>query len=268
MGQADTVYARLSQRLRAVAGLARPCRVLADIGTDHAYLPIYLVGSGIAERAIAMDLRTGPLEQAEKNIAALCEDPMRVQTRLSDGLKELKEDEADAIVIAGMGGALTVRILQADMETAQRARFLILQPQSELPMVRAFLWQHGWFTEDENMILEDGKFYPMMRIVFDRQRAQEQMQMSGEGGLHYGPVLIRERNPVLYSFLQFEKHTKQKILSSLQSADGDKAKSRQEELKAALERNEEICRLFQNTAVTTENREGDDADKRINSADH
>lgn len=92
--------------------------------------------------------------------------------------------------------------------------------------------------------------------------------MSGEGGLHYGPVLIRERNPVLYSFLQFEKHTKQKILSSLQSADGDKAKSRQEELKAALERNEEICRLFQNTAVTTENREGDDADKRINSADH
>ena len=267
----ENIGGRLSKRLLAAAGLVKPCRVLADIGTDHAYLPIYLVQQGIADHAIAMDLRRGPLEHAEKNIAELCGTREKITTRLSDGLKELKEGEADAIVIAGMGGALTVRIIAESMQTARAARELILQPQSEVPAVRAFLWDNGWVIEEENMVLEDGKYYPMMRVCRDSGGAGVQRMEAGECGLKYGPLLLRQRHPVLYSYLQYEHETKRQILLQLKGADGEKARLRMQEISHALNVNAKAYGCFEadsDHAVAGE-QEGDDAGiKREHSADH
>ena len=146
----------LSQRLYAVARLVTPGNRLADVGTDHGYIPIYLIKEKKIPHGIAMDINKGPLERAKEHIQAegLQE---QIETRLSDGLEKLKPGEADTAVIAGMGGALTIRILDKDRETVSSLKELILQPQSELFAVRRFLAQKGFRIEEEDLVLEEGK---------------------------------------------------------------------------------------------------------------
>ena len=120
---------QLSKRLEAVVWLAGTCQCIADIGTDHGYIPIYMVEQHLAKRAIAMDVNKGPLERAQKNIQAYgMED--KIVTRLSDGAAALKRGEADGVIIAGMGGLLTIRILEAGEKNLKTVQTLVLQPQS------------------------------------------------------------------------------------------------------------------------------------------
>ena len=101
---------QLSIRMQAVADMVTPGGRIADIGTDHGYVPIYLVEQNKTDHAIAMDVRKGPLARAGENIVRFgCSD--RIETRLSDGLAMLKPGEADTVIIAGMGGLLSIRIL-------------------------------------------------------------------------------------------------------------------------------------------------------------
>ena len=113
----------LSKRLEAVAGLIKRNGTLADVGTDHGYIPIAMVLRGHVEKAIAMDLRTGPLERARKHITAYgLED--RIETRLSDGVSALAKNEADSIVVAGMGGELVIHILETGKAVCKSAKEL------------------------------------------------------------------------------------------------------------------------------------------------
>ena len=122
---------QMSKRLQAVADLVTEGDRIADIGTDHGYVPIFLLERARIPSAIAMDINRGPLERAKKHIREhSLED--RVKLRLSDGVKALKEDEADAVVIAGMGGGLIVKILREGKEVLESVRELVLQPQSEI----------------------------------------------------------------------------------------------------------------------------------------
>ena len=154
----------LSKRLEAVAGLIERDGTLADVGTDHGYIPIAMVLRGHAEKAIAMDLRTGPLERAREHITAYgLED--RIETRLSDGVSALAENEADSIVVAGMGGELVIHILETGKAVCKSAKELILQPQSEIDEVRKYLRENGYRIVDEDMVEEEQKYYPMMRVI-------------------------------------------------------------------------------------------------------
>ena len=129
---------QLSQRLSSVASMVTAGNCLADVGTDHGYVPIYLYERNVIPRAIAMDVNKGPLERAALHIA---ESGMKeaIETRLSDGLTALKPGEADSVVIAGMGGPLIIRILSAHPEVTESLKELILQPQSEISEVRIWL---------------------------------------------------------------------------------------------------------------------------------
>ena len=153
---------QLSKRLRAVADLVPDGAVLADVGTDHAYIPIARVEEGKIPQALAMDINQGPLMRAEENIQShgLKE---KIETRLSDGLEKMKKGEADTVLIAGMGGLLTVRILSARKGVLENCSTLVLQPQSDLPSVRGWLAKEGYAITAEDLVLEDGKYYPMMR---------------------------------------------------------------------------------------------------------
>ena len=149
---------KLSARLAAVAALVEPGSRVADVGTDHGYIPIYLVQTGIADRALAMDVRPGPLERARAHVDRLspgCRE--RIETRLSDGLKALSPGEADTVVIAGMGGELMIRILDEGRHMWDSLRRLILSPQSELQKVRHFLSQEGFCILGETMVKDEGK---------------------------------------------------------------------------------------------------------------
>ena len=157
---------KISERLRTAAGLIGEGERLADVGTDHGYVPIYLVERKHIPSAIAMDIRTGPLERAREHIRMYGMEDY-IQTRLSDGVAALKPDEVDTILVAGMGGGLVMHILESGRAICEQAHGLVLQPQSELPKVRRFLMENGYVTEREEMVMEDGKYYPMMRVHFD-----------------------------------------------------------------------------------------------------
>ena len=154
----------LSKRLKAVAELVTPGMRLADVGTDHGYIPIALVQTGKVSRAIAMDINKGPLERAKEHIREHGLEG-KIQTRLSDGLKNLQMNEADCMIAAGMGGGLVIRILSEERDTAGSLKELILQPQSEIDSVRKYLTEEGYRIVAEDMVYEDGKYYPMMKAV-------------------------------------------------------------------------------------------------------
>ncbi len=183
---------QISRRLQAVADMVTSGSRVADIGTDHAYIPIFLMENGIIPRAVAMDVNAGPLARARAHIEArgLSE---KIETRLSDGLTALAPGEADCIVIAGMGGPLTVRILTEGKDRLAGCRELILQPQSEIRLVRAYLEQKGWRIVREEMVCEDGKYYPMMRAVPGAGVFADKILLTGKPGRDTGEeVLLKE----------------------------------------------------------------------------
>lgn len=229
---------RLSKRLQAVANLVQGTDCVADVGTDHGWIPIYLVRQGQCQRAIAMDVRPGPLMRAKEHILQHNLEHL-IETRLSDGVSALKEGEAHSVVIAGMGGNLTIHILEQGESVISSMQECILQPQSEVAKVRSFLRERGWPLLDEDMIYEGGKFYPMMRTapcekaVKDNSVAQGQavpyarqiqeqnnfgQEISQEQRLifdRYGSLLLLSQNPILYQYLLKEKKKTEEILMRL-----------------------------------------------------
>lgn len=203
---------KLSKRLELIASFVRDGSRVADVGTDHGYIPVYLTQSGRCPSAIAMDVRRGPLERAEAHVRERgLED--RIELRLSDGLEALMPGEADTVVIAGMGGELICRILKAGhrvWETWEenRERF-ILSPQSEQASVRYFLEANGFILLREAMIRDAGKYYVIM------EAARGQMKLQREMEYIYGPLLLRQRDPVLREYLKKERRAAEDILSSL-----------------------------------------------------
>jgi len=216
----------LSKRLQAVANMVTPGMRLADIGTDHAYIPIYLIEQNVIPEAIAMDINKGPLERAKEHIREYGLEK-RIRTRLSDGLKELKTGEVDTMIAAGMGGALVIHILEDKKEVARSLKELILQPQSEIGKVRPYLMENGYQIIEENMVLEDGKYYPIMKVVPDRE---EHIESYAPEELEYGKCLLRDENPVLRQFLEREIQISEEIIESLSSQQTERAKRRQEEM--------------------------------------
>ena len=216
----------LSKRLYAVAGLVTEGASVADIGTDHGYVPIYLVERGIASKVIAMDVNQGPLNRARMHIVGHGLGD-RIETRLSDGLARIRPGEVDTVIVSGMGGPLTIRILQEGKEVADQLNALILQPQSEICRVRRFLTENGYRSEQEDMVLEDGKYYPVMRVVHGTKEPYEEWEYL------YGKRLLEARHPVLLEFLKRELHIKESILEQLAGRSGSES---------ARERAEEICR--------------------------
>ncbi len=214
---------KLSRRLAAVASFAETgCRV-ADIGTDHGYIPIYLVQTGRAVSALAMDVRKGPLERAGTHIKALGPQLQdRVETRLSDGLKALRPGEADTVVIAGMGGELVIRILTEGSHMWDSVKNWILSPQSELQKVRHFFKEQGFCICRETMVKEDGKYYTVMQV------GRGPMEDLSEAAYLYGPRLLAEKSPVLAEFLDKEEARVLGILNHLKAGDqGARTEGRQ-----------------------------------------
>lgn len=225
---------QLSQRLSSVASMVSAGNCLADVGTDHGYVPIYLYENNVIPHAIAMDVNKGPLERARLHIA---ESGMKeaIETRLSDGLAALQPGEADSILIAGMGGPLILRILSAHPEVTASAKELILQPQSEIPEVRIWLYEHGYEITKEHMVFEEGKYYPMFRAV-KNPKASKLMDLEYK----FGKRSVLEEPEILRSYLEKEIANKQAILKKLQEETTEKTKNRAAEIQRLLTELEEM----------------------------
>ncbi len=217
----------LSERLKCVIRRCRRGTAVADVGCDHGLVPLTLVREGAFLRAIAMDVRPGPLARASANIReAGLED--RIETRLSDGLEALAPGEADVIVIAGMGGALMCGILQRGEKTAKAAERLVLSPQSELPAFRRFLTENGYRIAEEEMLIEDEKEYHVIEAV------PGMSEPWSEAEYIWGRQLLDRSDPVLLESLRRRKHQIEEILRSLEGKEGCRAEARRGELQEEL----------------------------------
>lgn len=223
----------LSKRLEAVASLVDEGAIVADVGTDHAYVPIDLVRRGIVPRAIAMDIHGGPLERAAWHVRAAGLEG-RIELRLSDGLEKLLPKEADCVILAGMGGGLVTRILRARMDVVRGLKTCVLQPQSEIAKVRAFLLEEGFFIMEEQMVFEDGKYYPLMKVLppgkVHADEARDGQASWDEVRLRYGKSLLENRHPVLKSLLERDLSLAEQILQELPEDGGERVKKRRAEL--------------------------------------
>lgn len=152
----------LTKRLQAVADLVPAGCSFADIGTDHAYLPVWLLQKGVIDHAIAGDIRQGPLDHA-KATAQRYHCMEQLSFRLSDGLSALDPHEADCVAIAGMGGEAMISILTAAPWTKADTR-LILQPQTNLPELRRWLTGNGYAIREEWCLFEEGHWYTVMLV--------------------------------------------------------------------------------------------------------
>ena len=242
----------LSDRMRAVVGLVEPCNSIADIGCDHGYVAMELVRSNICRHVIAMDINKGPLERARHNVRDYDMQDY-IETRLSDGTQALRAGEVEGIICAGMGGRLVISILEQDRELVCNLKQVILQPQSELDEVRGYLRENGFIIDREDMVYEDGKYYPMMRALpgafgkLEKQVGGNLEQKCRKSGVHvngipayrhpfdvseisrdevarltrvqdtYGPYLLEMSHPVLKQYLLWQKENLENIRGNLLS---------------------------------------------------
>ena len=217
---------QISDRLKLVADFVDSCQSVADVGTDHGYVPITLVKEGKVKRAYAMDINKGPLERAKEHIA---EEGLsaQIETRLSDGLEKLEENEADTVVIAGMGGELTVKILQRREQVLKTVKTLVLSPHSEVFLVREYLWKKGYKIVREEMIVDAGKYYTVMKAEW--QNGTPEQPYKHEEYM-YGRLLIQEKSPVLRRYLEEKKEKFSQILAGLQKQNSEGSRIRSEEI--------------------------------------
>ena len=199
----------LSNRLETIASFVTEGYVVADIGTDHGYIPIYLTSNGNCPRAYAMDVNKEPLSRAKTHIEEENAGEV-VSCILSDGLHELPQDDVDSIVIAGMGEEL------------------ILSPQSHLERVRHFLNNHGFRILEEEFLKEDGKYYVVIRAVHGKQ------QYDKECFYRFGEELILAKHPVLLEYLDQEYVKYSKIKESLTDDSKEHIRRRKEEVEDLL----------------------------------
>lgn len=264
----------LSERMKHVLMLVSHHRAVADVGCDHGYMAIELIRSGKVGRVIAMDIHEGPLARARANLTAygLCDE---IETRRSDGMEALCRGEVQGVICAGMGGKTICGIMERSRLLVRELDELVLQPQSELHIVRGYLRENGFLIAAEDMVSEDGKFYPMMRVIpvrgVKKECAEVGMGISGEKELcgvekkvpgsmeaenaeagaqrqrvedKYGPCLLAEGHPVLRQYLQKERAVCEEVLRNLSQTDTERGLSRREELAQRLSDiaiAEEIC---------------------------
>lgn len=202
----------MTPRLLCVASFVKNGAIVADVGTDHAYIPIYLITNETAKSALAMDINEGPLLRAKENIERFnLED--KISTRLSDGLIKLKEGECDTVIIAGMGGILINRILDNSKNLYPHIKHYILQPMTAVEETRKFLEENGFFIENERLAKEDNKIYTVISVK------RGKMKIENEIDYYIGKKLIENKDELLESLLNGKIYELEKAIESMKNTD-------------------------------------------------
>ena len=226
---------KITPRLDVLAGLVPTSDTMADIGTDHAYIPIRLCSGRKVKRAIASDIHEGPLQKAQKHIY---EENLEdcIQTRLGSGLSVLRPGEADGAVIAGMGGTLICDILEAEPDICCAFRWLVLQPMTHAADLRRWLALHGWRIQKEKFALEDTKLYEMFLCV------QGQMNFPSPLWEEIGMEHWRDGDALIELHLQRLINKRTAILNGISA--GNKSGKNPEKRERALREKKELEELL------------------------
>ncbi|MCQ4725860.1 class I SAM-dependent methyltransferase [Anaerotignum faecicola] len=217
----------LSVRLKAVADEVNG-GIIADIGTDHGYVPIYLVKTGKIKKAVACDINKGPLLKARENIEREgLKD--KIETRLGNGLSQIDAGEVETAVIAGMGGMLIIDILKSGACVAESLKQLVLQPQLDIESVRRHIHTIGFKIVNEKMVVDGGKFYTIINAVRGQEKYEKEIYYS------FGKINIDKKCPVLREYIAYMLNRLSEIENGLKSADTENAVKKTEYIKKEIE---------------------------------
>lgn len=199
----------LSDRLIHIINMIPECNCLADIGTDHGFIPIYSVMNNIAQRAIATDINEGPIKVACKNVNKYgLRD--KIETRVGPGLSTLNRKESEVIVIAGMGGVLISEIIESHIEIARSSKWLILQPVQYPEVLRKYLQSSGFNIVDEDIVKDENKYYYIIKA-----KKGPSDKYDKEVYYYTGKRLIQRKNPLVREYIRYKINSLNDILSNL-----------------------------------------------------
>ncbi len=217
----------LTPRLKIIADSIQGFDTVADIGSDHAYLPIYLVKNGRVKSAIATDVNSGPVEISKKGLKSHKVEE-KVSVRQGNGLEVISPEEAEVIVIAGMGGILIRDILDKDAKVAESAKLLILQPMRDSDKVRRWLLAHGFDIIDEELVKEQDKIY---EVIWAKPVAAAK---TSEGLMLMGDKIIEKKHPLAVEYINKKTSELEKVVAALEGMDMVSCRERIEECRILL----------------------------------
>jgi tRNA (adenine22-N1)-methyltransferase len=224
---------RLSDRLHAIVNLVPKNSIVADIGTDHGYIPLYLIENEISKMVIASDISEGSLKKTISYINKL-NLSNKIIPRLGDGLDIIKPFEVDTVIIAGMGGLLIKDILSKDINLTDSITNFVLQPMVAAKELREYLYQNNFVIIDEDLVKEDDKYY---EIIFAKKgKALVEKEIYYE----ISKKLIEKKHPLLKSFIEFKLLRERAILSNLMEVETERSRERYEELKKRISEYERV----------------------------
>ena len=235
---------KLSARLMLMADQIEKNETMADIGTDHGFLPMYLADEGICPKVILTDVSAGSLKKAQDNVNELVEkrreedrefDTGTFDFRLGDGITVLEPGEADAIVIAGMGGILISEILEKNMEVARTAKRIIMQPRKGSGRLRYSLIKNGFEVERE-LLVREGKF--ICEVIVASYKADKNAEMPAPyGDISYSvPEKLLENGGIALEYIKRKLNTQKRILSEMENSKSEKTAELDEKRKDAHEK--------------------------------
>lgn len=226
---------KISNRLLTIANLVPTNSIVADIGTDHGYIPAYLIKNKIAKKVIGTDISKGSLEKIIEYVKVLgFED--KIDTRLGDGLEIIKPFEVDTVIIAGMGGLLIRDILKEHKDVTHSIINFILQPMIASKELREYLIDNNFEIVSEDLLKEDGKYY---EIIYARTG---KTALKREIDYDISPILIKDKHPLLKEFVENKINSSEKIVEELQGFDTDKSKERYDELVLKIQKYKEVLK--------------------------
>lgn len=229
---------KLSKRLGKIAEYVPQGSIVADIGTDHGYIPIYLIENLICEKVIAADVSKPSLDKTINYVKDIGYED-RINTRLGDGLAVLKPNEVDTIIIAGMGGVLMTQILNRSPEIIETTNNFIFQAMIGTDELRKYLYNNNFVIEDESLIYEDGKYY---EIIFAK-KGKSSYNM--DNFCEIGHKLIEKKDPLLPDFLKHKISYNQNIINNLDISKGESLKSRAIELESKNDKFREALEIYE-----------------------
>jgi len=195
----------ISKRLIAIAEKVDKCQTVLDIGTDHGYIPIYLLINKICNKVIASDINKGPLKKAEENVKLNKIDG--IELRLGSGFNVVKQGEADAAVLAGMGGHLIKDLIIEREDIFKNLDYAVLQPVQNPDVLRKFIINKGYTIIEEDLVFDESIFYEIMKVRYSEKNREED-----EIYYEIGKKLIEDKNPRLKDFLMYKILKYRKIL--------------------------------------------------------
>lgn len=224
---------KLTKRLRAVADRIDKNSIVADIGTDHGYVPKYLIDNEISKLVIATDVSIGSLSKTssyveEENLSDV------IITRLGNGLEPIKPFEVDTIIIAGMGGVLISEILEAERKKAKTINKFILQPMVGSSELRRYLVENHFRIISEDLVKEDGRYY---EIIVAENGAQK---LPSDLDLEISPLLIKMGHPLWREFVNWKLETLEGIAKDLYGNMSEKSIKRLSEVNGKIIQYKEV----------------------------